>query len=388
MRCHELDELLIAYQDGEAAPAQREFIELHLRTCVACRNRLAADRLVARRIRSLGAQPLPVPLARQHAVLQRTARPARAWYMRPAVLWSTRYLRAPCLDDHVCAPGSVLAGFASAVAALLVVALLVVCVVLFAGHDLPGPVQRLAATSHRPAPSSTVGLRPAAYTLLGPATCAVNNAGLQSAGPTSYFFDPGQPYAGESTTLRVKPSSTFGAVAMAVIIAPFDDRPCVQLRFTALPDGDGSFTTPIGFPFAGDWRITVQFGGHYCWHKESVLPPRISGQGIASVVDPGGDGAYGANPVWWPIASTSWNTSPMPVMVHLVNGYHNPTLAITAVPLDRQRPDVLGYTASLFAQAGADSTYYQVIIQLPAKGSWLLIAHAGTADGAIVMQVH
>jgi hypothetical protein len=57
MKCHDLEELLSAYADGELSRTQREFIEEHLSGCAGCRETLAQFEAVGRRLSSLRETP-------------------------------------------------------------------------------------------------------------------------------------------------------------------------------------------------------------------------------------------------------------------------------------------------------------------------------------------
>jgi anti-sigma factor RsiW len=73
MPCPDLDELLSAYADGQALPAQSEFLELHLRSCVRCQNVLHQYRLTRRLLQTaLDDCWVPPDLAGRVAAAERT----------------------------------------------------------------------------------------------------------------------------------------------------------------------------------------------------------------------------------------------------------------------------------------------------------------------------
>lgn len=53
MTCHDLRDFLAGYESGELAPAQEEFVALHLEGCPACRQSLADLRLTRRQLEGL-----------------------------------------------------------------------------------------------------------------------------------------------------------------------------------------------------------------------------------------------------------------------------------------------------------------------------------------------
>jgi hypothetical protein len=393
MRCHELAELLIAYQDGEAAPAQRELIDLHLQTCAACRDRLARDRLVAQRIRTLADRPCPVPPARQQALLRRTAAPARPWYSWPAARWSARYLHAPRFDNGTRAPGGLLAGLMGAIPALLVAILLAGAIALFTGRSLPGQMSRPAAPSRstaRNAAQPTTEMPVASYTAFSSIACQFAN--LSSAGPTQFFVGQSPALvavAGQVTMLRVVPGNTFGATQMTLIAFPVSGPACAQLRFPAVASKEGQFTGSINFPYPGAWYVTAQFGGHECTHKVQVTsPPGASGARSVATGTQGGSPIFGTGPVLWLMPGSAWRQDPVTVTLHVFDRSQGGPLPIIAVPLDSGHGTALRYAATLTAwdRASRESTY-ALRMRLPAPGSWLLIAHMGASDSGVVVQV-
>jgi hypothetical protein len=390
MRCHELDELLIAYQDGEAPLAQRELIELHLRSCAACRNRLAADRLVVQRIRALAERPRSVPLARRQALLRRTAAPARSWRSFPGRPWSARYLHAPRLDDDVPMPGGFLTDLASIIAALLLVTLIVGTVVLFAGQSLSSQVGHLSLSPQPHANHPATGWIAPSYAAVLPAACGLGDSAMQSAGPTTYLYNRSpNPVitAGKTVTLTVVPGHTFGASTMTIIAFPVGGPPCAQLRFTAKPDRQGHFTVPITLPLAGRWWIEVQFGGHYCRHPVQVNSPAGT-QATASlpIGVQNGSPIFGARPVFWLMSASTWRSAPVTVTLQVLDGYQESSLPILAVPLDTDNGSALRYPAMIAWNRLTGESDYAVPIRLPTRGAWLLIAQAGTMSSAIVIQ--
>ncbi|HLN64802.1 MAG TPA: zf-HC2 domain-containing protein [Symbiobacteriaceae bacterium] len=57
MTCRDLTDMLIAYQSGELAPAQHEFVALHLEQCADCRRALADLQLTRRQLEALRSDP-------------------------------------------------------------------------------------------------------------------------------------------------------------------------------------------------------------------------------------------------------------------------------------------------------------------------------------------
>lgn len=53
MTCHDMTDLLVAYSGGELAPAQREFVEMHLERCAACQGTLRDLELTRRDLENL-----------------------------------------------------------------------------------------------------------------------------------------------------------------------------------------------------------------------------------------------------------------------------------------------------------------------------------------------
>lgn len=53
MTCHDMTDLLVSYSAGELAPAQREFVEMHLEHCAACRGTLHDLELTRRQLEGL-----------------------------------------------------------------------------------------------------------------------------------------------------------------------------------------------------------------------------------------------------------------------------------------------------------------------------------------------
>lgn len=57
MTCRDLTDLLVAYEAGELAPAQQEFVALHLESCAACRQALADLQVTRRQLEALRSDP-------------------------------------------------------------------------------------------------------------------------------------------------------------------------------------------------------------------------------------------------------------------------------------------------------------------------------------------
>lgn len=53
MTCHDMTDLLVSYSAGELAPAQREFVEMHVEHCAACRGTLHDLELTRRQLEGL-----------------------------------------------------------------------------------------------------------------------------------------------------------------------------------------------------------------------------------------------------------------------------------------------------------------------------------------------
>jgi len=85
MRCREVNELLVAYLDGEVTPSEWQMVEAHLAGCDTCRkemNRLAVmQRRLGRSLQAVAADAAPSPQAwsRLQARLAKEARPSPSW---------------------------------------------------------------------------------------------------------------------------------------------------------------------------------------------------------------------------------------------------------------------------------------------------------------------
>jgi anti-sigma factor ChrR (cupin superfamily) len=85
MKCREVNELLVAYLDGEVTPSEQTLIQAHLAGCDVCRKELAAlsatQSRVSRSLQVRAAQAAPSPQAwsRLQARLAKEARPSPSW---------------------------------------------------------------------------------------------------------------------------------------------------------------------------------------------------------------------------------------------------------------------------------------------------------------------
>lgn len=79
MTCHDMTELLAGCSAGELNPAQREFVELHLRECPPCRAALADLELTRRQLEDLRAADRWQPALTGRIMQQISTRPRPAW---------------------------------------------------------------------------------------------------------------------------------------------------------------------------------------------------------------------------------------------------------------------------------------------------------------------
>ncbi len=131
MNCHEAQELLVAYLDGEVTPSEQRLLNIHLAGCEPCRqerDRLqATQRQVHRFLHLQAAQAAPSPQAwsRLQARLAGEARPSPSWL--PS--WLQRL--APGVGRTQIFPGGIAMkkGFVWATLAAMVIALSVMALV-------------------------------------------------------------------------------------------------------------------------------------------------------------------------------------------------------------------------------------------------------------------
>ena len=89
MKCQEVNELLVAYLDGEVAPSEQKTIEAHLVECAFCQKEMdclaATQRRLGRSLQAVAADAAPSPQvwSRLEARLAREARPP-SWLQRLA----------------------------------------------------------------------------------------------------------------------------------------------------------------------------------------------------------------------------------------------------------------------------------------------------------------
>ncbi len=89
MNCREVNELLVAYLDGEVTPSEREMIAAHLAECASCREEMyrlmQMQRRLSRSLKAMAADVSPSPQAWSHLQARLTKRaPQELWPQRLA----------------------------------------------------------------------------------------------------------------------------------------------------------------------------------------------------------------------------------------------------------------------------------------------------------------
>ncbi|GEM_PF-1526621 len=88
MKCQEVNELLVAYLDGEVIPSERKMIEAHLAKCAFCQKEMdclaATQRRLSRSLQAVAADAAPLPQAWARLQERLTLRPPLAWLERLA----------------------------------------------------------------------------------------------------------------------------------------------------------------------------------------------------------------------------------------------------------------------------------------------------------------
>lgn len=84
MNCREVNELLVAYLDGEVTPSEREMIAAHLAECASCREEMyrlmQMQRRLSRSLKAMAADVSPSPQAWSHLQARLTKRaPQELW---------------------------------------------------------------------------------------------------------------------------------------------------------------------------------------------------------------------------------------------------------------------------------------------------------------------
>ncbi len=206
----------------------------------------------------------------------------------------------------------------------------------------------------------------------------------------------------QSQQVTITPASGSVGAALQVAAQPLalslggqalSAPPAVTLNFTGKLTQGSIYPVTLSLPIAGCWKLSTQLQG-----KTSSIAVRADAPAGASAcpasqpssaVAPGDVFAYGADPVFWDATPPYMAHAPFLLTLRVTNGYQAPTMPLSAVQLANQG-ESLAFNAGQAQISSSDTgLFYQTTtpLTLGIPGCWLLVAHAGTSDGFIVVQV-